>query len=528
MKMNDLPIGERVGKMKHILIGILLVLCMAGLIACAEPPDDRQPNTLETDEKAEILEAPESTGGKTATSAPDGDEFSAQRVNVALYFPNKDKTKLVTKVKKVLLEENETIQEVAVKELLKGPEDDNLVGIFPEDVHLKRFSQAENIATVNFNKAFLKLEDYDEFLAVVCIVNTLTEFDDIKYVSIFVDDKELGSKGKPYGPLTKATGDIQTLWANRQKEQEKEEAISKDKDSNQLTKKDVILYFQDPMAQYLLPEVRNIQIVGTKYVAAIVNELVKGPKDPSMYASLPKDLELKNDPVVGEDKEGKKFITLNFSKELKEYVQGGATSEILSLGAIVHSITDFIPDIDYIKVLIEGERIDKITGHISAPEGKLFKEDFMHILGKRILIYFTDKETTGLIPVYRAVPKSNMRYARMIMEELIRGPYNREYPDARPVISQGISSNDILGIAVEKDLVKLNLSKNFYEKCQGLGSAGETMLVFSIVNSLTELNNVKRVQFFIEGKTVETLSGHIDLSAPLIRNPGIINQNSKK
>ncbi|MGI6705221.1 MAG: GerMN domain-containing protein [Clostridia bacterium] len=514
--------------MKQILIGILLILYIAGLVACTEAPEGGRPDVLEMDEKAEILKTPESTEGTNADKAPDGDEFSAQRVNVALYFPNKDKTKLVTKVKKVLLGKNETTQEVAVKELLKGPEDDNLSEIFPEDLRLKRFSQAENIATVNFNKAFLKLEGYDEFLAVACIVNTLTEFEDIKYVSIFVDDKELGSKGKPYGPLTKTTGDIQALWANRQKEQEKEEAIAKDKDSNQLTKKDVVLYFQDPMAQYLLPEVRNIQIVGTKYVAAIVNELVKGPKDARMYASLPKDLELKNDPVLAEDEEGKTFITLNFSEELKEYVQDGSTSEILSLGAIVHSITDFMPDIDYIKVLIEGERIDRITDHISAPGGKLFKEDFMHILGKRILIYFTDKEATGLIPVYRAVPKSDMRYARMIMEELIRGPYNREYPDARPVISQGISSKDISGIAVEKDLVKLNLSRNFYEKSRGLGLAGESMLVFSIVNSLTELSNVKRVQFFIEGKTVETFSGHIDISAPLIRNPGIINQNSKK
>jgi spore germination protein GerM len=421
MKMNDLPTGERGGKMKHILIGILLILCIAGLVACAEEPEDERPSTLETDEKTETLETPEPTEGKNAGSAPDGDEFSAQRVNVALYFPNKDKTKLVTKVKKVLLGKNETTQEIAVKELLKGPEDNNLLGIFPEDVRLKRFSQAENIATVNFNKAFLKLEGYDEFLAIACIVNTLTEFEDIKYVSIFVDDKELGSKGKPYGPLTKAAGDIQALWANRQKEQEKEEAISQNKDSNQLTKKDVVLYFQDPMAQYLLPEVRNIQIVGTKYVTAIVNELVKGPRDARMYSSLPKDLELKNDPVIGEDKEGKKFITLNFSQELKGYVQGGATSEILSLGAIVHSITDFIPDIDYIKVLVEGETIDRITGHLSAPEGKLFKEDFLHILGKRILIYFTDKEVTGLMPVYRAVAKSDMRYARMIMEELIRG-----------------------------------------------------------------------------------------------------------
>lgn len=70
--------------------------------------------------------------------------------------------------------------------------------------------------------------------------------------------------------------------------------------------------------------------------------------------------------------------------------------------------------------------------------------------------------------------------------------------------------------------MKLNFSQNFAKTFQGRGSAGEIMTVFSIVNSMTELSNIKRVQFFIEGKTLESLGGHISITEPLIRNPGII------
>ena len=43
------------------------------------------------------------------------------------------------------------------------------------------------------------------------------------------------------------------------------------------------------------------------------------------------------------------------------------------------------------------------------------------------------------------------------------------------------------------------------------------MLVGSIVNTLTEFPEVKKVQILIDGTHVETLSGHMDLSEPLVR-----------
>lgn len=43
------------------------------------------------------------------------------------------------------------------------------------------------------------------------------------------------------------------------------------------------------------------------------------------------------------------------------------------------------------------------------------------------------------------------------------------------------------------------------------------MLVGSIVDTLTEFPEVKQVQILIEGKKVETLGGHMDLTQPLTR-----------
>ena len=43
------------------------------------------------------------------------------------------------------------------------------------------------------------------------------------------------------------------------------------------------------------------------------------------------------------------------------------------------------------------------------------------------------------------------------------------------------------------------------------------MLIGSIVNTLTDFPEVEKVQILIEGASVETLSGHMDLSEPLTR-----------
>ena len=53
------------------------------------------------------------------------------------------------------------------------------------------------------------------------------------------------------------------------------------------------------------------------------------------------------------------------------------------------------------------------------------------------------------------------------------------------------------------------------------GSTGEEFLIGSIVDTLTNFPEVKRVKFLVDGKEIETLSGHMDLSAPLERMNGL-------
>lgn len=54
------------------------------------------------------------------------------------------------------------------------------------------------------------------------------------------------------------------------------------------------------------------------------------------------------------------------------------------------------------------------------------------------------------------------------------------------------------------------------------GSAGEVITIYAIVNTLTELDGIRRVGIMVEGQPLETLVGHLDLSEPLARDATLI------
>lgn len=54
------------------------------------------------------------------------------------------------------------------------------------------------------------------------------------------------------------------------------------------------------------------------------------------------------------------------------------------------------------------------------------------------------------------------------------------------------------------------------------GSRSEEMTVYSIVNALTEFSYVKKVEILVEGKPLQTISGHMQIEGPLERNLSIV------
>lgn len=78
----------------------------------------------------------------------------------------------------------------------------------------------------------------------------------------------------------------------------------------------------------------------------------------------------------------------------------------------------------------------------------------------------------------------------------------------------------VLGVVIKDGVASANFSKELL-KVSG-GSLHEMLIVGSIVNTLTEFPEIKKVQILVEGKKIETLNGHMDLTDPLERDESLM------
>jgi spore germination protein GerM len=76
----------------------------------------------------------------------------------------------------------------------------------------------------------------------------------------------------------------------------------------------------------------------------------------------------------------------------------------------------------------------------------------------------------------------------------------------------------VLGVTVSgTGTATADFSQEIVDHFNG-GSRSEQLLLASIVNTLTEFPNIKRVAIRVEGKEVDSIGGHIELDEPLERD----------
>ena len=129
------------------------------------------------------------------------------------------------------------------------------------------------------------------------------------------------------------------------------------------------------------------------------------------------------------------------------------------------------------------------------PEEEITEEQLRQTI---VSLYFPDKENGELMPEARLVDIKeimNNPYEKLI-NLLIEGPKNEK---AVKIIPEGTK---VLRTYTEGDCLILDLSKEFLNYSKEDSKQKEN-IIYSIVNTLTELTEVNGVKFMIEGQTSE-------------------------
>lgn len=143
-----------------------------------------------------------------------------------------------------------------------------------------------------------------------------------------------------------------------------------------------------------------------------------------------------------------------------------------------------------------------------------------------VRLYFANDDNTKLVLEVRYIPiseakKSVNNLAAIIINELINGSKEGR----KPTIPEGTKL--LPPVKIEAGVATVNLSKEFRDKHPG-GKAAEQITIFSIVNSLTELKEIQKVKFLIEGKEEKEYKGHFRFNTPFERSDSLISKEPQK
>ena len=129
----------------------------------------------------------------------------------------------------------------------------------------------------------------------------------------------------------------------------------------------------------------------------------------------------------------------------------------------------------------------------------------------KVKVYYPDDSGMKLVEVDREiiVDDSVDKYTAAVEAMM-------EEPDEENLTRIFPKNAAIRSVTVKDGLATVDFDGSILKGFVG-GSTGEEFLIGSIVDTLTNFSEVKRVKFLVDGNEIETLSGHMDLSTPLER-----------
>ena len=269
------------------------------------------------------------------------------------------------------------------------------------------------------------------------------------------------------------------------------------------------LYFVNTDMTELVQETREITIPENLSVAeCVVNEILTGPKNPEYKAIIPKAAKLNDVNVAGN------LVIVDFSEEV--YPETEADSLLLST-SILRTLTE-ITGITRVLITVDGGDFEISEGNSI---GIMNKDDIVYDTTPEvkqqqfISLYFADESASELVEETRKITINEKEKIEMqVLKELLKGPENKDLNRTIP------AETKILSVETKEQVCFVNLSQEFISRHTG-GTMSEQLTIYSIVNTLTSLEGIEKVQFLIEGQKNESFI-HMLINEPFVRDGSLI------
>lgn len=140
-----------------------------------------------------------------------------------------------------------------------------------------------------------------------------------------------------------------------------------------------------------------------------------------------------------------------------------------------------------------------------------------------VVLYFGDAEKSKLVKEIRYIDikeakKGAETLASAIIKELLKGPKSE---GLTAIIAEGTSLRS--AIIINERVATVDFTKEFIDNHPG-GKELAELTLYSVVNTLTEMKEVERVKFTINGKETKTFKDGVALNSDFPRNEAVVNK----
>jgi len=422
---------------------------------------------------------------------PEGSFFSQEQEeswHAVLYFPQRGENRLLTEMRQMPLGSRQAEAEAVVSALLDGPHTSALSRL-GAGLSLEELELSQEVANV-YLRVPVGMGDEARFTLASAVTNTLCQNFSIRYVNVFFSGQTLQIEGRSVGTFTVSSGEVHRDFLELQAAFAEEDAEI-----------NATLYFVDESRGLLLPEVRRILLPKGGELPALLNELALGPTRKTQLKS----------PLSGE------FLSEQVSAKENIYTFAGQpffaadeNAQQLAMAALYYTLCGALPQGGPLTfVLPQGERT---MTHARASA----------CLGQSIRLYFPQIDLSTLTPVEHTVAAAQADTAMIRLQELIAGPAAGDSQRAWTAFPEGVTIDDLYSADLNGRTIILDFSENFRQKLCDLSEQKQVLLIYSIVNTLTEPEHVSSVRFLVEGQIPGQIGERLSLIAPLLPNPGLI------
>ena len=242
-----------------------------------------------------------------------------------------------------------------------------------------------------------------------------------------------------------------------------------------------------------------------KNVDALVELYLGGPVAPELANPFPKDVRLIRTETASQE------ITLVFDDSL------AALSGIdlrLACACIARTLWEY-GGYETVTVMAESLELDGEQAIVIRPEELVLEDRSAGQPNALVRLYFADSQNRFLVEEQRSAPiGDDADLPDYILRSLIEGPQSE---GLRPTIPK---STVLLNVSVVDRVCLVNFSAEFLQN-RPRDALAERMTVFSVVNSLTQLDEVDSVEILAEGSSIERYY-KLDLSRELVRDESMI------